>query len=71
MTMRVQVLTGRESVVRITVPHPSGRNRWWNSDQNRATAGAAVSGLLAQLESGLGPVRDCRDDGRDVHPGAG
>lgn len=64
------VLTNNRGLIRITVPHPSGQNRWWNSDQRRAKASAAVGKLLAEMESRIGRLDDCRD-ARKSADGAG
>jgi hypothetical protein len=43
-----EVLTADGSWRAIVVPHPSGRNRWWNEEPNRA----AVRDLFNDLKEG-------------------
>lgn len=39
------VSVGRATVY--VIPHPSGRNRWWNSPENRAMAAAFLATIIA------------------------
>ena len=62
-------LTNNRGLYRITVPHPSGQNRWWNSESNRQTARAQVTAayltVRAHIEDDSGAAPQGDDGDRD------